>query len=138
MRTHRFAFIFILVALLVLAAPVAGARASSLFNEEGDKAYEVLKNEVQSDTLDAFNSIMGESSGEGGRGWMYFSYIYEIYDSLFVILLSLCWVVGPLIIVLAKKNKNLQKWAWTCLIFLVPAILILIEYGVPYLYLGLS
>lgn len=137
MKSYRFALIIMLVALLVAAAPAAGASAS-LFNEEGDKAYSILKNDVQSDTLDAFNEIMDGSEGEGGRGWMYFSYIYEIYDTLFVFLLSACWIAGPLIIALAKKNKQYRKWAWTYLIFLFPAVLIVIEYGVPYLYLGLS
>lgn len=135
MRTYRFAFIFILSALLVML-PATKASAS-LFNEEGNEAYDILKNDIQSDTLDAFNEIMGESKDAGG-GWMYFSYLYDIYDSVFVILLCVCWIVGPLLIALSKKNKALRKWVWTYMIFVFPAILIVIEYGVPYLYLGLA
>ncbi len=137
MKSFRIAFIIILIALLVASAPAAGANASSLFNEEGDKAYDILKNEVQSDTLDAFDEIVGGKESEGGHGLLYFSYLYEIYDTVFVILLIICWIAGPLIIALSKKNKQLKKFAWTYLIFLFPAVLIIIEYGVPYLYLGL-
>ncbi len=137
MRLFRFVFVLTLFAVLLLA-PATQASAASLFNEEGDATYNILKSEVQSDTLDAFNEIMGESGGEGGHGWMYFPYLYEIFDSIFVIGLAICWTVGPLIIALSKKNKGLQKFAWVYLIFLIPALLILIEYGVPYLYLGFT
>lgn len=149
MKNVKIAFLVPLLLMFLLLAGRTGCMASddieihdtdTSFSQEGERAYDELKERTYNETLDKIQELVrGDSNDVIDKDyvkqmWIYVFYVYDVINGMFAFLLILCESLGLIIALFSTKNKKRRKFALIGMCVTIPLVLILIEFGIPTLY----
>jgi hypothetical protein len=110
-------------------------------DDTSNRVYDELKEKNKRD-FDNFFDDSSKTSNEGNvdqvdnfiqKVWNIFSAFYRIIKSIFPLALISTMSLGVIIMIIARKNKKIQKFALYSFIIGLPLVYLGMVFGIPYL-----